>query len=53
MEIKMITFDDGIKYAGPDCGLGAWPNQGLTFGLLKNTSIGIKNFLKNNEEYCK
>lgn len=46
-------FGDRIKYAGPDCGLGAWPNQGLAFGLLKNTSIGIKNFLKNNVECCK
>jgi 5-methyltetrahydropteroyltriglutamate--homocysteine methyltransferase len=43
-------FGDRIKYAGPDCGLGAWPNQGLAFGLLKNTSIGIKNFLKKNVE---
>lgn len=37
-------FNDRIKYAGPDCGLGSWPNQELAFSLLKNTSIGIKNF---------
>ena len=39
-------FGDRIKYAGPDCGLGAWPTQELAFRLLKNTSIGIKSFLK-------
>jgi 5-methyltetrahydropteroyltriglutamate--homocysteine methyltransferase len=39
-------FGDRIKYAGPDCGLGAWPTQELAFSLLKNTSIGIKEFLK-------
>jgi 5-methyltetrahydropteroyltriglutamate--homocysteine methyltransferase len=46
-------FGDRIKYAGPDCGLGAWPTQELAFRLLKNTRIGIKNFLKNNAECCK
>ncbi len=39
-------FGDRIKYAGPDCGLGSWPTQGMAFGLLKNTGIGIKGFLK-------
>lgn len=39
-------FGGRIKYAGPDCGLGAWPTQELAFRLLKNTSIGIKAFLK-------
>lgn len=38
-------FDDRIKYAGPDCGLGAWPTQELAFSLLKNTSMGIKKFI--------
>ncbi len=40
-------FGDRIKYAGPDCGLGSWPSQEMAFGLLKNTGIGIKIFLKN------
>lgn len=40
-------FGDRIKYAGPDCGLGSWPSQGLAFGLLKNTGIGIKEFMQN------
>lgn len=40
-------FGGRIKYAGPDCGLGSWPSQELAFKLLKNTGIGIKEFLKN------
>ena len=39
-------FGDRIKYAGPDCGLGSWQTQKLAFNLLKNTGIGIKEFLK-------
>jgi 5-methyltetrahydropteroyltriglutamate--homocysteine methyltransferase len=46
LESYYKIFDDRIKYAGPDCGLGAWPTQELAFSLLKNTSIGIKEFLK-------
>jgi len=38
-------FSDRIKYAGPDCGLGSWPSQELAFKLLKNTGIGIKQFM--------
>ena len=38
-------FGDRIKYAGPDCGLGSWPSQELAFKLLKNTCIGIKEFM--------
>ncbi|MEA3255285.1 MAG: methonine synthase [Candidatus Altiarchaeota archaeon] len=39
-------FNDRIKYAGPDCGLGAWPNQETAFQLLKNTSEAINEFNK-------
>lgn len=39
-------FGDRIKYAGPDCGLGSWQTQKLAFNLLKNTGIGIREFLK-------
>lgn len=39
-------FGDRIKYAGPDCGLGAWPTQYIAFSLLRNTSMGIKEFMK-------
>jgi 5-methyltetrahydropteroyltriglutamate--homocysteine methyltransferase len=42
-------FGDRIKYAGPDCGLGSWPSQELAFRLLKNTGIGIKDFMMNQE----
>lgn len=40
-------FGDRIKYTGPDCGLGSWPSQELAFKLLKNTGMGLKEFLKN------
>jgi 5-methyltetrahydropteroyltriglutamate--homocysteine methyltransferase len=40
-------FGDRIKYTGPDCGLGSWPSQDLAFKLLKNTGMGLKEFLKN------
>ena len=40
-------FGGRIKYAGPDCGLGSWPSQELAFSLLKNTGIGIKEFMMN------
>jgi 5-methyltetrahydropteroyltriglutamate--homocysteine methyltransferase len=40
-------FGDRIKYAGPDCGLGSWPSQELASRLLKNTGLGIKEFMMN------
>ncbi|MDD3043661.1 MAG: methionine synthase [Methanosarcinaceae archaeon] len=40
-------FGNLIKYAGPDCGLGSWPNQKIAFMLLSNVAQGIKDF----EEY--
>ena len=35
-------FGERIKYVGPDCGLGAWPNQEIACDLLKNTAKGIE-----------
>lgn len=46
LEKAYALFGDRIKYAGPDCGLGSWPTQEMAFMLLKNTGIGIKEFLK-------
>lgn len=46
LEKAYALFGDRIKYAGPDCGLGSWPTQEIAFRLLKNTCIGIKEFLK-------
>jgi len=43
-------FGGRIKYAGPDCGLGSWPSQDLAFRLLKNTGIGIKEFMMNQKK---
>jgi len=34
-------FGDRIKYAGPDCGLGSWPDQETAYHLLKNTAEAI------------
>ena len=39
-------FGDTIRYAGPDCGLGSWPSQGLAQELLSNTAKGIEMFCK-------
>ena len=39
-------FGDRIRYSGPDCGLGAWPNQETAFTLLKNTADAINKFNK-------
>jgi 5-methyltetrahydropteroyltriglutamate--homocysteine methyltransferase len=46
LEKNYGLFGERIKYAGPDCGLGSWPTQELAFSLLKNTGMGIKEFLK-------
>lgn len=39
-------FGDMIRYAGPDCGLGAWQYQDLAYELLVNTGNGISMFLE-------
>ncbi len=39
-------FGDRITYAGPDCGLGAWPSQEGATQLLKNTAEAINSFNK-------
>jgi 5-methyltetrahydropteroyltriglutamate--homocysteine methyltransferase len=39
-------FGDLIRYAGPDCGLGAWQYQDLARRLLENTRDGISIFLE-------
>ncbi len=35
-------FGDVMKYVGPDCGLGTFPDQKTAFRLLENTSTGIR-----------
>jgi 5-methyltetrahydropteroyltriglutamate--homocysteine methyltransferase len=37
-------FGNLVKYAGPDCGLGSWPNQKIAFILLSNVAQGIRDF---------
>ena len=39
-------FGNLIKYIGPDCGLGSWPNQKIASLLLSNVSQGINEFRK-------
>lgn len=39
-------FGERIKYAGPDCGLGAWPGQEIAAKLLNNVARGIAEFEK-------
>jgi 5-methyltetrahydropteroyltriglutamate--homocysteine methyltransferase len=34
-------FGDRIKYAGPDCGLGSWPDQDVAYSILKNAADAI------------
>lgn len=42
-------FGERIKYAGPDCGLGSWPDQESAVQLLKNTSVAVEEFNKSKE----
>ncbi|MCK4475134.1 MAG: methionine synthase [Methanophagales archaeon] len=44
LEKAYSIFGERIKYVGPDCGLGPFPNQELAYLVLKNTSAGIKDF---------
>ncbi len=37
-------FDESIKYAGPDCGLGSWPSQEIAAQLLSNVAKGMAYF---------
>ena len=44
LRIYYRRFGNLIKYVGPDCGLGSWPNQRIAFILLSNVAQGIKDF---------
>ncbi|MDD2439577.1 MAG: methionine synthase [Methanosarcinaceae archaeon] len=44
LRLAYRRFGNLIKYAGPDCGLGSWPNQKMAFRLLSNVAQGIKAF---------
>ena len=39
-------FGDRIRYAGPDCGLGLWPDASAAARLLENTAKAIAEFNK-------
>lgn len=44
LKLYYRRFGNLIKYVGPDCGLGSWPNQRIAFILLSNVAQGIKDF---------
>ncbi|RJS71096.1 hypothetical protein CW714_06375 [Methanophagales archaeon] len=46
LENAYSIFGGRIRYVGPDCGLGPFPNQELAYLVLENTSVGIKEFYK-------
>jgi 5-methyltetrahydropteroyltriglutamate--homocysteine methyltransferase len=48
LEKAYALFEDRITYAGPDCGLGPFPNQELAYLVLKNTAAGITAFYSAN-----
>ena len=43
---SLKIFDDRIKYAGPDCGLSAWPSQDSAELLLRNAAVVVEEFNK-------
>jgi 5-methyltetrahydropteroyltriglutamate--homocysteine methyltransferase len=44
LRLAYRRFGSLIKYVGPDCGLGSWPNQRIAFILLSNVAQGIRDF---------
>lgn len=44
LENAYSIFGDCIKYAGPDCGLGAWPSQEMAVQLLQNVATSLAGF---------
>ncbi len=46
LENSLKVFDDRIKYAGPDCGLSAWPSQDSAELLLRNAAMVVEEFNK-------
>lgn len=42
LEKASTIFGERVLYAGPDCGLGAFPSQELASLVLKNTSLGLR-----------
>jgi len=43
---SLKVFDDRIMYAGPDCGLSAWPSQDSAELLLRNVAGVVEEFNK-------
>lgn len=38
------ALGDRIRYAGPDCGIGSWPDQESAYLLLRNTAEAVREF---------
>ncbi len=48
LEKAYAALGDRIKYAGPDCGRGSWPDQESTYRLLKNAAKAVSEFNASN-----
>ncbi len=44
LEIAYKKFENRIKYAGPDCGLGGFVHQEVALKLLKNAAMAVSRF---------
>jgi 5-methyltetrahydropteroyltriglutamate--homocysteine methyltransferase len=49
LEAAYRSFGDRLRAAGPDCGLGSWPNQSMANKLLSNTAAAISSFRQKRE----
>jgi 5-methyltetrahydropteroyltriglutamate--homocysteine methyltransferase len=44
LAVAFRLFEDRVRYAGPDCGLGSWPSQKMAKRCLANCSTAIASF---------
>jgi 5-methyltetrahydropteroyltriglutamate--homocysteine methyltransferase len=44
LAVAYRLFEDRVRYAGPDCGLGSWPSQKMAKRCLANCSMAIASF---------
>lgn len=44
LAVAFRLFEDRVRYAGPDCGLGSWPSQKMAKRCLANCSMAIASF---------
>jgi 5-methyltetrahydropteroyltriglutamate--homocysteine methyltransferase len=44
LAVAFRLFEDRVRFAGPDCGLGSWPSQKMAKRCLANCSTAIASF---------